>query len=335
MTGGPVSLLDNIRISNGPESLRNYFNDLYHTERRRLLELLNDRHLRFYSLYLLKSGIYACHLQDDLNPLYKGALMLSDELSGTISDNPQRAGRTVSSGADRVGLPATGRIGSPIVGKAGLPGTDRISAHGGMTAQKRAGIRKMLRSDSGILPASLKWIVETGWDPDISEGGYELLMERCTAMLLGEFRDRSVLPALADIIFDRHRNGLLIHNLVWAFFKARDPESLYLLAQKLNSENISDISLAKKLLRFIPGLDGSDNTSGSNSIYSVNNASGYDNISGSNNTYDANNTTGSALYFRAVKWLSENLPYICFTDESMQMCSRPIFCTVSFGRGSA
>ena len=47
MTGAPLSLLDNIRVSNGPEGLRSFFSELLHTDRIGLVELLNDRHLCF------------------------------------------------------------------------------------------------------------------------------------------------------------------------------------------------------------------------------------------------------------------------------------------------
>ncbi len=259
MTGIPVSLLDNIRISNGPDELRNYFSDLLHTERSRLLDLLNDRHLRFYTLYLLKSSIYASHLQENLIPMYKWALAISDKMSEM----------------------------------------DTVKVPGGRQANRTAKVRKILRSDTEVISAALKWIVESGWDPDIPEGRYELLMERCTALLLTDFKDRSALPVIADVIFDRHRRGMLIHNLVWAFCEARDPGSLYLLAQRLSSANGADIRLAKKLLGFIPGIDISDVSA------------------------------RSASYYKAIRWLSENRPYIYFTGETMQMTGSPIICEVS------
>lgn len=281
MTGIPVSLLDNIRISNGPDSLRNYFNDLYHTRRSKLPKLLNDRHLHFYTLFLLKPDIYAFNLQEKLIPVYKWALHVSDRLSETIGNQ----------------------------------------IHGGNTAARRAEIRKDLRTEPEIIPSALKWIVETGWDADVPEGSYELLLERCTAMLLLEFRDKSVLPLIADIIFARNRAGLLIHNLVWLFFEAHDTDSLCLLAQRLASASSADVSLARKLLRFIPGTGTDKNGSGTD----TNTASGADR----NSVTDTMTASGSALYFKAIRWLSENRPYLYFTGESMQMCTNPLFCQVS------
>jgi len=272
MNSIPLSLLDNIRISNGPDSLKNYFGELYHTNRSRLVELLNDPHLHFYTLFLLKSGIYAHGLQENLGPIYKRALQIADMLSETIDDQVQRRN----------------------------------------AAERRTKIRKDLRAEAESVPSALKWIVETGWDTDMPEDKYELLLERCTAMLIREFRDRSVLPQIADIIFSRNRSGLLIHNLVWLFFEAKDPGSLYLLAQRLGSASAADVSLAKKLLRFIPEIrsDKSDSSTGEAAATDT-------------------PVSGPALYYRAVRWLSENMPYLYFTGESMQMCTKPLFCQVS------
>ena len=123
-------------------------------------------------------------------------------------------------------------------------------------------------------------------------------MERCTALLLARLRHKPVLPAIVETIFSRHRQGRLIHNLVWAFFEARDRESLYLVAQKLGSPDRRDIALARKLLRFIPGTDD-----------------------------DA--MSGPALYYSALKWLSENMPYIYYTEKVCR-CVRSPFITISY-----
>lgn len=275
MTGVPVSLLDNIRISNGPEGLRSYFSELFHADRGMLPELLNDRHLRFGTLYLLKSDIKSAGLDKVLTPIYKRALELSEELSGVKPVNTAQAGRRIA--------PVRKRMGRRL--------QDEYRAGG-----KAQNISEIL-SDAVTISA-LEWIVGTGWDSDMPEGSYELLMERCTALLLVRMRDKSALPAAADAIFSRHRQGRLIHNLVWAFFEAHDRESLYLVAQRLVSPDSRDAALARKLLCFIPGTDD-------------------------------DRADGPTLYRHAVGWLSENLPYIRYTGESMQMCPKPLYYTVS------
>ncbi len=263
-----ASLLDNIRISNGPDSLRSYFYELYHTNREKLLELLNDHNLQFSSLYILKQDIRQNSLLEKLPSLYVAALEIAEELS------------------DNIGTLRT----SNITGK--LPRWQGVSPQA-MTA---AGIEKRMRLDIQAILPSLEWIVGTGWGNELNTSVYELLMERCTALLLKSFRAGALLPAVAGQIFERNRHGKLIHNLVWAFFEARDPDSLYLLVQRLGSTDIRDITLAKKLLCFIPGLE---------------------------------NTTGTAAYYKAMRWLSENRPFLYYTGESMQMCSRPVHYSVS------
>lgn len=250
-----VSLLDNIRISNGPDGLRGYFHELYHTDREKLLELLNDRDLQFCSLYILKQDILTDSLQEQLKPLYKRAVEIIEEVS--------------------VKTPA------------------RRAAHQAMTM---AAIEKRMRLDIQSVSPVLEWIVGTGWDNELRLPAYELLMERCTALLLKSFRAGTVMPAIVRQIFNRNRQGKLIHNLVWAFFEAREPDSLYLLAQQLGSTDSRDTELAKKLLCFIPGLE---------------------------------KVTGAAAYYKAMQWLSENKPYLYYSGESMQMCSRPQYYNVS------
>jgi len=269
MTGMPVSLLDNIRISGGPESLRNYFSELLHTSRSRLPELLSDRRLRFGTLYLLKSEIKSSSLQDTLPEIYRRALELSEELSVTRPADTR---------------PAVRRPGARQSG-------------GRRTEGKVRNIGQML--SEAVTVQALGWIVRTGWDSDMPEGPYEYLMERCTSLHLAHQRDKSVLPLIADTIFERNRQGRLIHNLVWAFFEARDRESLYFLAHRLCSPDMRDAMLARKLLSFIPGTD--DHSADSH-----------------------------VLYFNALGWLSVNMPFMYYTGESMQMSPKPVFYAVSY-----
>jgi len=269
MTGSPVSLLDNIRISDGPEILRNYFSELLHTSRNRLPELLSDRRLHFGTLYLLKSEIKSSGLQDTLPDMYRKALELSEELSGTGPGDTRPAGRR--------------------------PGTR--PSYGHRAGYKGRNIGVML-SDA-VTVRSLGWIVRTGWDSDMPEGPYECLMERCTSLLLAHMRYKSFLPLIADKIFERNRQGRLIHNLVWAFFEARDRESLYFLAHRLCSPDMRDAMLARKLLGFIPGTDD----------------------------YSADS---HVLYINALGWLSVNMPFMYYTGESLQMSPKPVFYAVSY-----
>lgn len=276
MTGMQDALLDNIRISNGPDSLRSYFHELLHTDRQKLLVLLNDRNLRFRSLYILKQDIAANSLTEKLPSVYRKALEIADVLT-------DKTGSGHTAGPYR-------RTGAWTFGKV------RAMSSASMPGRKFSKIVKSMRQEMKETLPALEWIVETGWDNEHLRAEYELLLERCTALLLKDFRQGSLLPAVAETIFDRNRQGKLIHNLVWAFFEACDPDSLYLIAQRLNSVDSNDTALAKKLLCFIPGLE---------------------------------EATGTAAYFKAMQWLSENRPFLCYTGETMQMCRRPVYYTVS------
>jgi hypothetical protein len=118
------------------------------------------------------------------------------------------------------------------------------------------------------------------------DNGYELLMERIACLLVKSYKNRSILPELAGLIFSRNRRGALIHELAWAFFEARCVESLALIAYRLNSSDMRDVRLAKKLLGFIPGVD-------------------------------------CITYDKAMFWLSENHPFLYYTGESLHLDSKP------------
>lgn len=94
-----MSLLDNVRFSNGPEYLTNYFSDLLQTNRSKALELINDQDIRFSTLYLLKPLIKQRAVR--LNPLYSKALEITDALSGKLSrEVSQKAEREMRSSRD-------------------------------------------------------------------------------------------------------------------------------------------------------------------------------------------------------------------------------------------
>jgi hypothetical protein len=107
-------------------------------------------------------------------------------------------------------------------------------------------------------------------------------------------KDKTILPIIVDMIFSRNRKGLFTHDLIWAFFGARDPYSLMLVANYLNSENIEDVKLACKLLDFVPELDMDTGK-------------------------DSKKQYVSFLY-----WFKENYPFLHFTGESFQRSSKPI-----------
>lgn len=141
--------------------------------------------------------------------------------------------------------------------------------------------------------STLKWMFETGWPDDGLNDQFDEIMDVTAILLIKIFKTTSNLKILLDMIFNRYRRGALIHDLVWAYFEARSPESLTLIADRLRSNNWKDIELSKKLLNFIPGLDG-----------------------------NTNREPGSQ-HSAAVSWIKENQPYLYFTGESMQQSMDP------------
>lgn len=254
MNDNPLSLLDNIRISNGDQELRNFFRSQFKSDCVSATEMLNDKNLHFSTLYVLKDDLPKKTIEKELIPTYRRALLLSDLLSGKYY------------GKQRY-----------------IPGV----------------IEKKLRSKKDDYLSTLRWIVGTGGPEDNLGSKYEQIIERAAALLIKSYGDTTQLQALSEIIFARNRRKALIHELVWAFFEACSPDSLKLLALRLNSSDVRDAQLAKKLLSFIPGISG--------------------------------NPLNSRLspYSTVSDWLDENRPFLCYTGESLHLSNMPMPYSVS------
>lgn len=139
----------------------------------------------------------------------------------------------------------------------------------------------------------LKWILETGAVHDGLSSDHDAVLDIAAALLVKLFHEKSVLPIMADMIFERNRKGRFNHDLVWAFFEAKEPESLILIANRLKSENQKDVEFAHKLLNFIPDI-------------------------GTGNMVNADQQ-----YSYIVHWLQDNGPFLHYTGESLQQLHRP------------
>lgn len=139
----------------------------------------------------------------------------------------------------------------------------------------------------------LKWMLETGAQDDGISDEFDEILDTSAAVLTREYRDRSVLPVISDMIFTRHKRGFFIHDIVWAFFESRSIKGLMLIGNRLLSEEPRDVELACSLLCFIPGIDG----------HSVNNVDKY------------------SVF---VNWMEENNLFLTFTGESFQLTGRPM-----------
>lgn len=141
---------------------------------------------------------------------------------------------------------------------------------------------------------ALKGMFERGISQQwLSDKDNEVL-DRTAILLTRVHGDKTILPNIVDMIFYRNREGLFTHDLIWAFFEAKDPFSLMLIANYLGSAEDKDVILARELLDFVPGIDM---TSGKNS---------------------------RKQYIKFLYWLEENYPFLYFTGESFQRTSRPI-----------
>ncbi len=85
MPAGTLSLLDNIRLSNGAQGLRNYFHEVLRCDQQKAISLINDPCLRFGTLYTLKSEVSGKDVRSFLEPSYATALEIADRLSGKMS----------------------------------------------------------------------------------------------------------------------------------------------------------------------------------------------------------------------------------------------------------
>lgn len=248
MPANPLSLLDNVRLGNGTDGLKNFYNDLLKKDRAKAIEFINDQHLKFGSLYHLRHECSNPQAVKAINPLYAKVLQIIPELSG-------RADRHTEA---------------------------------------------MMRSDGDNTYAALRWMLKTGFDENEPGSGYDQVMEHTAALLTKSFNDTDVLPEIAEMIFTKNRSGKFIHELVWAFFEARRPESLPLIAQGLNSADSRDIELAKRLLCFIPCV------------------------------HENPGIPIKAVHSRVMTWLQENLPFLYYTGESLHLSSQPLFYAVEW-----
>ncbi|MEL4106834.1 hypothetical protein AAFA46_08375 [Oscillospiraceae bacterium WX1] len=149
-------------------------------------------------------------------------------------------------------------------------------------------------ADEDALALTLRWILETGknepTDP-ILRNEFDAVIDYAAALLIIKFDDKTALPLVADLIFRRNRQGLLIHDLVWSFFQTLDTATLLHIADNLLSSNPKDAALAQKLLHVEAADPGEDKR---------------------------------ALHRRVTDWIRENGPYLYLTGEHLQQITNPV-----------
>ncbi len=143
------------------------------------------------------------------------------------------------------------------------------------------------------------WMFNTGAGEDGLSAEFDQILDITASVLVKTHHEKTVLPVIADLIFRRNRRGVYNHDLIWAFFQARDPQSLTHIAGKLRSSYKKDVDLACQLLHIpedTPLNTGRDKQK----------------------QYDA-----------YLSWLKENSPYVYFTGESLQLTNAPSVCGVN------
>jgi len=145
-----------------------------------------------------------------------------------------------------------------------------------------------------MVQAVLRWMLETGSKDDGLSAEYTQVLDTTASILTTVFRDETVLPLIADLIFTRSENELFNHYLIRAFFEAREPYTLDLIANRLRSPKVKEANLARRLLGFVPGIDVHKDTEGE-------------------------------MHYKIFQaWLEENSPFLHYRGESFQVTSKPM-----------
>ncbi|AUN25985.1 hypothetical protein RSJ21_12260 [Clostridium botulinum] len=140
----------------------------------------------------------------------------------------------------------------------------------------------------------LKWMLETGCINDGLDDQYDEILDITAIFLTKIYRDKTVLPIIAEMIFRRYKQGLLIHDLAWAFFESRDPISLSIISERLQSKELKDVELAQELLSFVPGIGIRENID------------------------------IKKQYLSFLDWFGKNNLFLHFTGESFQQVKNPV-----------
>lgn len=139
---------------------------------------------------------------------------------------------------------------------------------------------------------SLKWMIQTGGQDNI-DNTYLQKLDAAAGLLASVYGDRSMLPAVVEMVFFRCRSELPYHDLIWAFLETQDPQSLALIADRLRSADGKESACARRLLAFIPGIERGETGNGESQ-------------------------------FRAFgEWLEENGPYLKYKGETFDTIHRP------------
>ncbi len=143
----------------------------------------------------------------------------------------------------------------------------------------------------------LLWMFQTGSPDDGLSEDFDEILDIAVSVLIKNYHETSIIPAAAELVFQRNRKGTYCHDLIWALFQTRSPDILRLFAKYLRSPRAKDTALARTILN-LPACGSSEQPKQVQS-------------------YEA--------------WLEENKPYLFFTGENFHCSSRPCLCGVDRG----
>jgi len=166
-------------------------------------------------------------------------------------------------------------------------------------ARRDSEARFITSSNREDMYSILKWILNTGYLDDGLNDRYDEVIETAAILLVKEYGDKDCFNQIESLIFDRHRKGFFIYDLVWAYFETCASDNLSGLIERLRSPIWKDVELSRKLLNFIPCI-------GSNA-----------------------SSEPATQYESAVKWFNQNKDFLNYTGESFLQTSTPCRYTVS------
>jgi hypothetical protein len=143
----------------------------------------------------------------------------------------------------------------------------------------------------------LSWMLNTGHVADGISPHYDELLDKTAILLIKVHKDNTCLNAVENMIYNRHRKGSYIYDLVWAFLESKSPQCINMAVKRLLSNNSKDVVLSRRLLAFIPCI----------------------------NKEDINDTV--TLHTKANRWIRENYNFIHYQGDHFQQTPTPsTFC---------
>ncbi|MCD7948018.1 MAG: hypothetical protein LUG13_06985 [Oscillospiraceae bacterium] len=152
---------------------------------------------------------------------------------------------------------------------------------------------------SVLVYETLLWMLHTGHAAHALDSTFQKVMDIVCSVLLDTYAEKRVLPIVCDLIFARKARGQCIHDLIWSFFRTKDPETLKLVAKRLGSQNADADALARRLLNMGEGTGSGD----------------------------TDMPTDRAGF---MQWLEKNEPFLFFTGLGYQYSSRPVIWGVDY-----